>query len=261
MSEGSDFERRWRQRFMERGRLFEADAAIAGWSPSGLAARLRNFRALWPGDRPGARWLDIGCGAGSYSRLLHEQGIDTLGLDYSLPSVRKARARSGEGIGWLVADARALPLADACLDGVLCFGVLQALSDPEPVIEEALRVLRPGGELWIDALNLWCLPTLARLLWLRLGRRAPGLRHDRPGRLLDLLRQRGALEVRLDWVPILPARWQRWQPWLERPLARALLRRLPGLGALLSHAVLVRARRAHAKEAPGRHGSERHTSA
>jgi SAM-dependent methyltransferase len=146
------FERRWRQWFETWGQTHSSDAAIAGWSESGLAARLANFERLWsPGAMPG-RWLDAGCGAGTYVQLLAARGAMVVGADYSLPSLHKAAERLGEQAALAASDVRALPFASASFDGALFFGVMQALTDPRPALRELCRVVRPGGEVWIDAL-------------------------------------------------------------------------------------------------------------
>ena len=68
-----EFEKRWRGRFEDFGAQGDDDASIAGWSSTGLDARRRNFARLWRPGRPGARWLDVGCGAGTYTRLPGER--------------------------------------------------------------------------------------------------------------------------------------------------------------------------------------------
>jgi ubiquinone/menaquinone biosynthesis C-methylase UbiE len=141
----TSFEQRWRERFAEFVELSEDDAGIAGWSASGLEARFRFFRRLWrevPADR---RYLDVGCGAGTYTRWLNEQGLRVVGVDYSQPTLTKARARIPASIPLCTADARRLPFPDAMFDGVLCFGVLQAVSQSLPIAVEFARVLKPGG--------------------------------------------------------------------------------------------------------------------
>lgn len=45
----------------------------------------------------------------------------------------------------LVADAHAVPLADSCVDGVVIQAVLEHVLDPQRVVEEIVRVLKPGG--------------------------------------------------------------------------------------------------------------------
>jgi SAM-dependent methyltransferase len=192
----STFEELWRRRFTERGRVFDDDAGIAGWTESGLGARLRHFRQVWPGDRPGAAWLDAGCGAGSYTRFLAERGVAPVGLDYSLPSVQKARARSDGEIVWLVGDATQLPVHPGSMDGVMCFGVMQALSGPEKVVAELVSAARPGGQIWIDALNRNCLSSLIGRFVARIRRRSMSLRHDAPSELVRLLAACGGEDIR-----------------------------------------------------------------
>ncbi|WP_024326806.1 class I SAM-dependent methyltransferase [Thioalkalivibrio sp. AKL19] len=238
------FERRWRQRFLQRGASLEDDADIAGWTRSGLSSRVRQFDDLWrrAGMAPG-RWLDIGCGAGTYTRMLQAQGHTVWGLDYSTPSLQKARDRSDPAIPWLAADINYLPLADAAFDGVLCFGVMQALSDPKPALAEIRRVLRPGGEAWIDALNLRCLPTAVRE-WRRCRRGRPlHLRYDDPQGFRAAAEAVGLRPEALYWLPLAPGRLARLQPLLENRGTRGVLQAVPVAGAWLSHSFILRARR------------------
>lgn len=240
----SSFEQRWRRRFVERGRFMDDDAGIAGWTRTGLATRVRQFARLWR-ETPGApgEWLDIGCGAGTYTRLLHEQGYRMIGIDYSAPSLVKARDRSPAGIDWLAADIRRLPLPDGCAQGVLCFGVMQALDGTAEALRELARVVRPGGEVWVDALNGRCLPTrLAEWRRKRNGR-PPHLRYDRADEFQAIAGTAGLEVLAIEWLPILPARLQRLQWLLEIRPTRTLMRWLPFVGALLSHSFILRARR------------------
>jgi ubiquinone/menaquinone biosynthesis C-methylase UbiE len=135
-----------------------------------------------------------------------------------------------------------LPLRPALFDGALCFGVLQAVSGSQSVIAELRRVTRPGGVIWVDALNANCLPNrLVRVSrWLR--RRPMHLRYETPARLAAILRAQGLVDVETQWIPILPERYQRWQALLETPRMRRLLRAWPMLAGWLCHAFALRAR-------------------
>ena len=237
-SAAPSFEQRWRQRFTRFAADHEDDAGIAGWTPTGLSARVRQFSRVWDGDTPGALWLDAGCGAGTYVRLLQARRVDVLGLDYSALSIEKARRRDNEG-RWLVGDATALPMRSGRLDGVLCVGVTQALSGSAPLLDELSRVVRPGGRVWVDGLNSWCIPHLVERLIRALRGRSAHVRYESPFRLRALMRARGLRGVQLVWLPILPARLQRWQPLLEGGAARWAFRRIPLLGALLSHSMIL----------------------
>lgn len=236
------FELNWRARFERFGQSYQDDARIAGWSEHGLATRVRYFQRAWSQPPAGGVWLDAGCGAGTYSRLLAGDDLRVVGLDYSLPSLRKARGHGPPHISWLAGDSTRLPVPDSLFDGALCFGVAQSLAAPQPLIDELGRVLRPGGDLWIDVLNLWCAPTLLRLAADRIQARPHRLRYDSRRRLARSLRSAGFRVVRWIWLPILPGPLRRLQPLVDSPVGR-LLFRFGALASLFSHGLMVHARK------------------
>jgi SAM-dependent methyltransferase len=240
ITRAEEFEQSWRRRFERFGQTHQDDAPISGWSPGGLEARFGHFRRTW-NAAAGGFWLDAGCGPGTYTRYLVDSGQRVIGVDYSLPSLKKARDRSQAGIPWIVADVQRLPVREAGFDGVLCFGVLQALAGPERAVQELAAAVRPGGWLWIDALNDWCL--LSR--WQRWKNPHPAhpLRYDSPRRLRQLLERHGFRDVSVDWVPIAPGSRAAWQSRLESPLVERLLRWFRPAAWALCHAVVVRGQR------------------
>jgi SAM-dependent methyltransferase len=237
------FEQRWRDRFQGWADKHEDDAGIAGWSPTGLEARLRNFARLWRADAADGVWLDAGCGAGTYTRFLASQQMRVVGMDYCLPAVQKASQRDNGDNAWCVADVRRLPVRQGAFDGALCFGVMQALTESGPALQELSSVVRCGGQVWIDALNGHCLPHLWERLRRRLAGLPPHVRYESPRQLQRLMRRYGLEDVQLYWVPILPGALQRFQGLLETAWVRWLIRHVPLLGALISHAFVLRARR------------------
>lgn len=241
------FEQRWRRRFEQFAGKSNDDAGIAGWSATGLETRLRHFSRLWRDGEPDAHWLDAGCGAGTYSRFLAGKGLRVVGLDYSFPTIAKARERGAQGIDWGVADVTCLPVKSEAFDGALCFGVMQALSGSAPAVRELARAVRPGGTVWVDALNAWCLPHLVSRVRRRLSGKPAHLRYEKPGVLRRTMLENGFVHAEVHWLPILPAGWQRFQHWLETPATRWLLRYIPPVGALLSHSFVVRAERSSSR--------------
>jgi SAM-dependent methyltransferase len=93
---------------------------------------------------PGRLTLDIGCGEGRLARDLKRRGHRIIGIDSSPSLVAAARA-SDPSMDLHLADATALPLADACADLAIAFMSLQDIDDMPAAIAEAARVLQRGG--------------------------------------------------------------------------------------------------------------------
>jgi SAM-dependent methyltransferase len=97
---------------------------------------------------PGSRLLDIGCGAGQLTLIASRSGADAMGVDIVENLVDRARERArvgGLGARFRLADAEALPFADASFDVVTSLNGAMFAPRPEIVTAEILRVCRPGG--------------------------------------------------------------------------------------------------------------------
>ena len=138
------FKEQWRQRFEYFASRYDDDAGIAGWSDTGLKTRLRFFLKAWNADSSRNFWLDVGCGAGTYSKILLKARKKVLALDYSYPTLIKAREKveTSQDIQWILADATNLPLKKEAVDGVLALGVSQALPDSEDLVAELMQTLQ-----------------------------------------------------------------------------------------------------------------------
>jgi ubiquinone/menaquinone biosynthesis C-methylase UbiE len=114
------------------------------------------------GLEPGQRVLDLGCGAGWASRLLAQRIGDgerpgqVVGLDVSDEMIRRARASSTafENILFVVGSAQQIPWQENFFDKVLSVESFYYYGDQEGALEEVLRVMAPGGELYI-LINLY----------------------------------------------------------------------------------------------------------
>lgn len=96
--------------------------------------------------RPGDAALDLCCGDGALLELLLERGAtQATGIDLSAGELQAARDRLGERARLHHGRAQELPFPDASFDLVTCHMALMLLDPVEPMISEALRVLRPGG--------------------------------------------------------------------------------------------------------------------
>lgn len=89
---------------------------------------------------------DLGCGTGTLSLLLAEEGYAVTGLDFSPEMLMRARAKVPTA-RFVEGDAADPALAEAAYDVVLCRHVLWALPEPVEVLRRWARLLRPGGRL------------------------------------------------------------------------------------------------------------------
>lgn len=103
------------------------------------------------GFATGERVLDLGCGVGVATRMLHERGCRALGLDLAAPRLVLAR-RTTPGLAMVAGDARRLPFADASLDGVLAECAFSLIGYTSATLAECRRVLRPGGRIAVTDL-------------------------------------------------------------------------------------------------------------
>jgi 2-polyprenyl-6-hydroxyphenyl methylase / 3-demethylubiquinone-9 3-methyltransferase len=98
--------------------------------------------------------LDLACGAGFLSNYLAERGHRVTGLDQSAESLAVAAERDAAGtVSYRVGDAIALPFPDASFDVVCAMDLLEHVEDPDRVIAEIGRVLRPGGLFFFHTFN------------------------------------------------------------------------------------------------------------
>ena len=93
-----------------------------------------------------ARLADLGCGTGTLTRLLTDEGYAVDGVDISLEMIIRARAKVPEA-RFLIGDVTCPPLRSAEYDVVLTLHVLWALPDPLLSIARWVELLRPGGRL------------------------------------------------------------------------------------------------------------------
>jgi len=107
-------------------------------------------RAL--GDQPLGRLVDIGTGTGRMIELFGRSALQSVGIDRSSEMLRLARVKleaAGIPSSLRQGDMYALPMDDGSADTIIIHQVLHYAHSPAAAIDEASRVLAPGGRLLI----------------------------------------------------------------------------------------------------------------
>ena len=148
------------------------DLADVWWDPAGPFAALHWLAAergaLIPADpRPGARLVDLGCGAGLLAPSV-PAGYEHHGVDLNETALGQA---AEHGVITHRGDVTDVPLPDAFADVVVVGELLEHVPDVEGVVAETIRLLRPGGTVVLDTIapGWW-----AELSMVRIAERLPG---------------------------------------------------------------------------------------
>ena len=138
------------------------------WDPEGPQAPLHALNparlAYVAARQPlrGARVLDVGCGGGLLAEAMAFEGARVLGLDLSFELVEIAklhRLEARQSGAVLDLDYRLQPveaLADAepgSFDAITCMEMLEHVPDPAAILEACVRLLKPGGRLFVSTIN------------------------------------------------------------------------------------------------------------
>ena len=178
-----------------------------------FVARKRIFHALLDreiGPRRDLKLLDVGCGAGSMLGPMQRYGT-VHGVDLDEESVQWCRNRGFQDVQ--TGSAYELPHADATFDMVGLYDTIEHIPDDHKALTEALRVLRPGGLLFLSV-------PAYQFLWSQNDRIAHHQRRYSRGRLRRLVEGAGFEVRRITYfntvlLPlIVPAVY--WQKLLDR---------------------------------------------
>ena len=131
---------------MQQIRFEDGDAYERGMSPW---SRLAGETFLeWLAPRPELRWLDVGCGTGSFAGLIAERcaPIEVHGVDPSEGQLATARIRyRGRNMSFRQGDAMALPFEPHHFDAAVMALVIFFVPGPAKGVAEMARVVRPCG--------------------------------------------------------------------------------------------------------------------
>jgi malonyl-CoA O-methyltransferase len=107
------------------------------------------------------RMLDLGCGTGYCAAKMHQQfpAAELVAIDLAMPMLGLA-AGAVPAASLVCADAQDLPLTGSTFDLVVSSLAMQWCADPQPVLQELGRVLKPGGTVLISTFGPDSLDTL-----------------------------------------------------------------------------------------------------
>ncbi len=187
--------------------------------------------------------LETGCGRGGFACWLAQQRPAArliCASDFSLSAVRKgsdyAKHLGLGNLSWCVSDIQRLPFSDGYFDTVISLETIEHVSCPRAAVGELVRVLKPGGTLFLSAPNY--------LNWLggyRVWLRLTGRRFSESGqpinqftllpRTYGWVRSQGLKVITTDSVGV-------YLPWSRRPppgielgeISAAFARRLGRVG-------------------------------
>lgn len=104
--------------------------------------------------------IDVGCGQGQVSGRLAQRlpGCQVIGFDLSAPMLERARERAPalDNLELRRADAMQLPLGDDTVDLAVSVASIKHWPDRERGVAQILRVLRPGGHLYLLEVDRHC---------------------------------------------------------------------------------------------------------
>lgn len=103
-------------------------------------------------DRRDARLLDIGCGSGTYLKLMRDLGWQVHGVELDAGAVRAAQEAGLDVRQGTMENVD--PEVDGVFDVITVGHVIEHTHDPVAALKASWRVLKPHGMLWIGTPNL-----------------------------------------------------------------------------------------------------------
>ena len=106
------------------------------------------------GELGGQTVVDVGGGGGWFTAAFRARGANCYLFE---PARSELRLRAAAPAGAVIADGYWLPVRDGGADVAFCANVLEHVPDPMGLIEEMIRVTRPGGLVYLSFTN-WYSP-------------------------------------------------------------------------------------------------------
>lgn len=109
-----------------------------------------------PGASAARTFLEIGCWDGMVSCALQQGGKQAMAVDNRADGFDARASRAG--VRLLQADATSLQLENDSFDVVFSYDTFEHVAEPERVLQEAARVTRKGGHVFLQFGPLFCSP-------------------------------------------------------------------------------------------------------
>jgi len=128
------------------------------WQEKYQQEMIEKLRKLF-GDLQNKKILDLGCGMGGLLVALNLEGIDAIGLepnhDYcEITELRGQRYKIDSKVH--EAHGENMPFGNHYFDVIICKDVLEHCKNPQQLLKESYRVLKPKGQMYVTATNRFC---------------------------------------------------------------------------------------------------------
>jgi SAM-dependent methyltransferase len=124
--------------------MYRVDLLGYNW----LAMRMGNAGFLKHIERLSGVVYDLGCGTRPFEQEIRQHAQSYIGVDWEY-------SYHGRHADILADLGKPLPVPDAAADAVVALSVLEHLREPEQMLREAFRILRPGGLLYVGVPFQW----------------------------------------------------------------------------------------------------------
>lgn len=118
-----------------------------------MLAVLEHFRGS--ADLTGVRAVDLGCSTGFIADEFRRAGATTVGIDIDALGLAAANRRFHDHVSFICADGEALPFPSSSIDVVIFNHIYEHVVDPDAVVADIVRILRPGGLAYLGLGNRW----------------------------------------------------------------------------------------------------------
>lgn len=142
---------------IRHGRFLAKHGAGEIWNWESHAGKLRwsrRVKMIGGHLKPGMTILELGCGAGYFTKELARSGAEIVAIDVSADLLEIAKANCpASNVRYEIQDACALTYSDTAFDSVVGSSILHHL-EIEPALREIRRVLKTGGTIYFTEPNM-----------------------------------------------------------------------------------------------------------